>query len=61
MRAAVGDRVVITSAHTDVPAREGEVVSVSEHGEPPWHVRWSEDEHETTYCPGPDTFVEPKK
>ncbi|UFU06862.1 DUF1918 domain-containing protein [Ruania halotolerans] len=61
MRATVGDRVVIASAHTDVPAREGEVVGVSEQGEPPWQVRWSEDDHESVYCPGPDAFVEPRQ
>ncbi|QOR71071.1 DUF1918 domain-containing protein [Ruania alkalisoli] len=57
MKAAVGDQVVVASAHTDVPAREGEVVEVSDDGQPPWRVRWAEDEHESVYVPGPDTFV----
>lgn len=59
MKAAVGDRVVIASAHTDVPAREGEVLEIhGEAGAPPWVVRWAADGHESVFYPGPDVFVD---
>ncbi len=59
MKAAVGDRVVVASSHTDVAAREGEVIEVAAtDGSPPWRVRWVDDEHESLFCPGPDVYVE---
>ncbi|TDE94852.1 DUF1918 domain-containing protein [Occultella glacieicola] len=59
MKAAVGDRVVVASSHTDVAAREGEVIEVAaSDGSPPWRVRWTDDGHESLFCPGPDVYVE---
>lgn len=61
MKAAVGDRIVVASSHTDVPAREGEVLEVhGQDGAPPWMVRWRGDGHESLFSPGPDVFVEHK-
>ncbi|MBI4941410.1 MAG: DUF1918 domain-containing protein [Actinobacteria bacterium] len=58
MKAAVGDRLVVRSAHVDGPVRDGEVIEVRGHdGEPPFVVRW-EDGHEGLYFPGSDTVVQ---
>jgi Domain of unknown function (DUF1918) len=57
VKAAVGDRLVVRSAHVDGPVRDGEVIEVRGHdGEPPFVVRW-EDGHEGLYFPGSDTVV----
>jgi len=58
MLAAIGDRIVVQSAHVDDPVRDGEVVEVhGADGEPPYLVRWSDDGHVSLIYPGPDTQV----
>lgn len=58
MKAAVGDRIVVHSAHVDQPSRAGQVVEVrSPDGAPPYLVRW-DDGHEALVFPGPDAVVE---
>jgi hypothetical protein len=58
MRAKVGDRLVIKGHVLHEPTREGEILEVGEHGDPPFKVRWSDDGHESTVFPGPDAIVE---
>jgi hypothetical protein len=58
MRAKVGDRLVIKGHVIHAPSREGEILEVGEHGEPPFKVRWSDDGHESMVFPGPDAIVE---
>ena len=58
MKAQVGDRIVVQSAHVDEPQRDGEVVEVhGTDGGPPFLVRWSTDGHTSLFFPGPDTVV----
>lgn len=58
MKAAVGDRIVVNSAHVDVPQRSGEIIEVrGKDGQPPYRVRWS-DGHEGLVFPGPDATVQ---
>jgi len=63
MKAAVGDRLVISATHVDGPVRDGEVIEVrGPDGGPPYLVRWS-DGHEGLVYPGSDAHVhhhEPK-
>jgi hypothetical protein len=59
MEARVGDRLVVQSAHTDGPVRDGEILEVhGEHGSPPYLVRWGDTGHESLVVPGSDAFVE---
>jgi len=52
MKAAVGDRLVISATHVDGPVRDGEVIEVrGPDGGPPYLVRWS-DGHEGLVYPG---------
>ena len=58
MRAQVGDKIVIRSAHVDEPVRDGEVLEVrGADGAPPYRVRWSDTGHEALFFPGPDATV----
>lgn len=60
MKAAVGDRIVVSGTHLDEPVRDGEVLEVhGEHGAPPYVVRWSDTGHTTLYFPGPDARIAP--
>jgi hypothetical protein len=59
MYAAVGDRLVVRSVHTDGPVRDGEILEVhGPDGTPPFVVRWSDTGHESLVFPGPDAYVE---
>ncbi|WP_460834825.1 DUF1918 domain-containing protein [Nocardioides hungaricus] len=58
MFAAVGDRIIVRSARTGGPVRDGEVVGVRRpDGAPPYVVRWSDSDHESLFFPGPDAEV----
>ncbi len=59
MKAAVGDRLVVESPHTDEPRRIG-VITALRHadGSPPYTVRWLDEEHEVLIFPGPDAHIE---
>lgn len=60
MHAAVGDRLVVHSAHVGAREREGVVVGVRHaDGSPPYVVRWSDTDHESLVYPGPDAEVRP--
>jgi hypothetical protein len=59
MKAKPGDRLVLAGVHVDDPGRAGVIVDVrGVAGEPPYLVRWFEDEHVTLVFPGPDARVE---
>jgi Domain of unknown function (DUF1918) len=59
MEAAVGDRLVIHSAHVDGQVRHGDILEVrGTSGAPPYVVRWSDSGHEGLVFPGPDATVE---
>ena len=59
MYAVKGDRLVVQSAHTDGPVRDGEILEVhGENGGPPYVVLWADTGHESLVVPGPDAFVE---
>jgi hypothetical protein len=59
MEAAVGDRLVIHSAHVDGRVRAGEILEVrGSGGAPPYVVRWSDSGQEGLVFPGPDATVE---
>ncbi|ACQ82006.1 Domain of unknown function DUF1918 [Beutenbergia cavernae DSM 12333] len=59
MKAVLGDKVRIATAHLDQTERDGTVVEV--HGEDgPYVVRWDDDGHTSTIVPGPDCRVVPQ-
>jgi hypothetical protein len=59
MKAQVGDRVIVASVQTGVPARTGTIVALRHpDGTPPYVVRWDDDGHEGVYFPGHDGRVE---
>ena len=59
MKAAVGDRLIVRSRHLAEPDRLGEIVEVrGADGQPPYLVRWSNQESEHLVFPGPDAHVE---
>ncbi|HZJ26039.1 MAG TPA: DUF1918 domain-containing protein [Acidimicrobiia bacterium] len=59
MRAAIGDRLLIKGHHVGDPDRDAKVLEVhGDEGAPPWLVRWSHDDHEGLFFPGPDATVE---
>ena len=54
MKAAVGDELVIESAHEGEARRVGVIVELrNEDGSPPYVVRWLHVEQETLVFPGP--------
>ncbi|WP_371785474.1 DUF1918 domain-containing protein [Streptosporangium subroseum] len=62
MKAAVGDELVIESAHEGEARRVGVIVELrNDDGSPPYVVRWLHVEQETLVFPGPDAHVMPKK
>ncbi len=60
MRAHVGDWIVVEAVHLGGPRRRGLIVRL-EHpdGTPPYVVRWTEDDRETLFFPGPEAHLEP--
>jgi hypothetical protein len=55
VRAQIGDRIVLRGMHV----RDGEVLEVrGPNGEPPFVVRWHDDEHEVLFFPGSESIVE---
>jgi len=59
MKAAVGDRLVVTSRRIDLEPRVGEIVEVhGQDGSPPYVVRWNGHVGTTVVIPGPDAHVE---
>jgi len=59
MHAKPGDHLVIQGHHVGEIDKEGEILEVrGVGGEPPFLVRWSEDERETLVFPGSDAVVQ---
>ncbi|MDI2124776.1 DUF1918 domain-containing protein [Yinghuangia seranimata] len=59
MKAQVGDWIVVESPHVGEPRRIGLVIGVEQaDGAPPYTVRWTEDDHESLFFPGPEAHVE---
>ena len=47
-------------SHTDQGVvRRAEIVSTHTNGEPPFTVRWTDDNHESVVFPGPDAQIIP--
>jgi len=62
MHAKPGDHLVIQGHHVGETDKEGEILEVrGEGGEPPFLVRWSDDERETLVFPGSDAVVHPRR
>ncbi|HEY0486918.1 MAG TPA: DUF1918 domain-containing protein [Mycobacteriales bacterium] len=60
MKAQVGDRLVIESAHVGEVRKVGVVLEIRHSdGTPPYLVRWEGSEQETLVFPGPEARVEP--
>ena len=59
MKAAVGDRVVIRGHRVGDHERKALVLDVKgADGDPPFVVKWFDDEHVVLLWPGPDAVVE---
>jgi hypothetical protein len=60
MHAKTGDWLIVESAAVERRSRRGLILQVNgTEGEPPYLVRWSDDNHETLVFPGPDAHVAP--
>lgn len=58
MKAKVGDKLIVVSAHLDKPPMEGEILEVhGADGDPPFLVRWEDTGHEALVFPGSDARV----
>lgn len=59
VRAHVGDWIVVESVHLGGQRRRGQILRL-EHpdGTPPYVVRWTEDDRETVFFPGPEAHIE---
>ncbi len=59
MQARVGDWIVVESLHLGERRRRGRILGVDDPGgEPPYLVRWTDDDHESLFFPGPEAHVE---
>ena len=59
MHASIGDWLIVKSPSDSTHARRAEITGVGAGGAPPYHVRWLDDGHESTFFPGPDAEVVP--
>jgi Domain of unknown function (DUF1918) len=57
MQAQPGDWLVVHSHTEGGHSRRAEIISTHSGGEPPYTVRWLEDDHESVVFPGPDAQV----
>lgn len=58
MHASLGDRLLVESATTGRPRRDGEIVGLHHaDGTPPYDVRWSDTGKVSVVFPGPDARV----
>jgi len=58
MKAVPGNWLVVESTHVNQPKRHGLILEVhGSDGEPPYLVRWSDNDAETLFVPGPGTHV----
>ena len=62
MKASAGDRLVIAGHRVGEHKRVAVILEVrGTGGEPPFLVKWLDDEHEGLVFPGPDATVEHRK
>ena len=60
MKAHTGDKLTISGHQVGEPKRVGRIEEVrGADGEPPYRVRWIENDHVTLLFPGPDCSIEP--
>jgi hypothetical protein len=60
MKAEVGDRLIMESAHVGEARRIGVVLELRHpDGTPPYLVRWLDNGHEALVFPGPESRIEP--
>jgi hypothetical protein len=60
MKAEVGDRLIMESAHVGEARRIGIVLELRHaDGTPPYLVRWLDNGHEALVFPGPESRIEP--
>ena len=57
MQAQAGDWLVVHSHSDQGVVRRAEILSTHANGEPPFTVRWTDDDHESVVSPGPDAQV----
>ncbi len=62
MKAKAGDRLVVEGHRVGEVKKTALILEVrGDNGEPPYLVRWSEDEHEALVFPGSDARVEHRR
>lgn len=61
MRANIGDRLIVESAHLGAGRRVGVITEIS-HADhtPPYRVHWLDTGHDALVFPGPDARVRPR-
>jgi leucyl aminopeptidase (aminopeptidase T) len=57
MKAMTSDWLVVHSHADGRPVRRAVILAVGEGGEPPYTVRWTDNDHEAVVFPGPDASV----
>jgi len=57
MHAAPGDWLVVKSSRDTVHARHALILTVSDGGDPPFHIKWIDTGRESLIYPGPDAVV----
>lgn len=57
MHAAPGDWLVVKSSRDTVHERHALILTVSENGAAPFHIRWIDTGRESLIYPGPDAVV----
>ncbi|WP_436776460.1 DUF1918 domain-containing protein [Yinghuangia sp. YIM S09857] len=59
MNAEVGNWIVVESVHLGGARRIGRVMAVQHtDGSPPYLVKWTDNDRETLFFPGPEAHVE---
>ena len=58
MHATAGDWLVVEASTLDRHEIRGHIEAVfADDGSPPYRVRWTQDDHVSIVCPGPDARV----
>lgn len=57
MKANQGDWLIVHSHNDAAHIRKAEIIGTADSGEPPYKVRWVEDDRESVVFPGPDAQV----
>lgn len=59
MHANEGDWLIVNGRTLGTNARHGRIVETRKDGTAPFLVRWTDNDHETLFMPGPDAVVVP--